>query len=92
MIRDVVFDPVDAGGLRVARYGEPFALLVGQLAYEGSKGPRSRTDWSISGNCYRARNATAVATQQSSFLPSGRFPPGVYVPGGAPGASSVTSV
>jgi len=39
LIRDVGFDPVDAGPLRVARYTEPFALLMGQLAYEGSGGP-----------------------------------------------------
>ena len=35
MIRDVGFDPVDAGPLRIARYTEPFALLVGELAYAG---------------------------------------------------------
>src|SRR6266542_2213780 len=34
LIRDVGFDPVDAGPLRIARYIEPFALLVAQLAYE----------------------------------------------------------
>ena len=39
LIRDAGFDPVDAGPLRIARYTEPFALLVGQLAYEGSGGP-----------------------------------------------------
>ncbi len=39
LIRDVGFDPVDAGPLRVARYMEPFALLVAQLAYEGDGGP-----------------------------------------------------
>ena len=39
LIHDVGFDPVDAGPLRVARYAEPFALLVGQLAYEGDGGP-----------------------------------------------------
>jgi hypothetical protein len=39
LIRDVGFDPVDAGPLRIARYTEPFALLVGQLAYEGEAGP-----------------------------------------------------
>jgi Arabinose-binding domain of AraC transcription regulator, N-term len=36
---DVGFDPVDAGPLRIARYSEPFALLVAQLAYEGRGGP-----------------------------------------------------
>jgi len=39
LIRDVGFDPVDAGPLHIARYTEPFALLVGQLAYEGKGGP-----------------------------------------------------
>lgn len=39
LIRDAGFDPVDAGPLRIARYTEPFALLVGQLAYEGTSGP-----------------------------------------------------
>ena len=39
LISDVGFEPVDAGPLRIARYLEPFALLMGQLAYEGSGGP-----------------------------------------------------
>jgi 8-hydroxy-5-deazaflavin:NADPH oxidoreductase len=39
LIRDVGFDPVDAGPLRIARYTEPFALLVARLAYEGTGGP-----------------------------------------------------
>jgi 8-hydroxy-5-deazaflavin:NADPH oxidoreductase len=39
LIRDVGFDPVDAGPLEIARYTEPFALLVAQLAYEGKGGP-----------------------------------------------------
>ena len=39
LIRDVGFDPVDAGPLRIARYIEPFSLLVAQLAYEGDGGP-----------------------------------------------------
>ena len=39
LIRDVGFDPVDAGPLRIGRYTEPFALLVAQLAYEGEGGP-----------------------------------------------------
>ena len=40
LIRDAGFDAVDAGPLRIARYTEPFALLVAQLAYEGKGGPR----------------------------------------------------
>src|SRR5437667_11957222 len=39
LIRDVGFEAVDAGPLRIARYTEPFALLVAQLAYEGDGGP-----------------------------------------------------
>jgi predicted dinucleotide-binding enzyme len=39
LIRDVGFEPVDAGPLRMARFTEPFALLVAQLAYEGDAGP-----------------------------------------------------
>jgi predicted dinucleotide-binding enzyme len=39
LIRDVGFDPVDAGPLRIARYIEPFSLLVGELAYERSANP-----------------------------------------------------
>jgi hypothetical protein len=39
LIRDAGFDPVDAGPLHIARYTEPFALLVAQLAYEGEGGP-----------------------------------------------------
>jgi predicted dinucleotide-binding enzyme len=39
LIRDVGFDPVDAGPLKIARYTEPFTLLMAQLAYEGDDGP-----------------------------------------------------
>ena len=39
LIRDVGFDPVDAGPLRMARNLEPFTLLIAQLAYEGKEGP-----------------------------------------------------
>lgn len=40
LIRDVGFDPVDAGPLRVARYLEPFGLLVAELAYSGKVNAR----------------------------------------------------
>jgi 8-hydroxy-5-deazaflavin:NADPH oxidoreductase len=39
LIRDIGFNPVDAGPARIARTIEPFALLVAQLAYEGKGGP-----------------------------------------------------
>jgi predicted dinucleotide-binding enzyme len=47
LIRDVGFDPVDVGPLHIARYTEPFALLMGQIAYEGVQGPEMayRVDW-----------------------------------------------
>ena len=47
LIRDVGFDPVDAGPLRSARYLEPFTLLIARLAYEGDRGPELayRFEW-----------------------------------------------
>jgi predicted dinucleotide-binding enzyme len=47
LIRDVGFDPLDAGPLRIARYTEPFTLLIAQLAYEGDRGPELayRFEW-----------------------------------------------
>jgi predicted dinucleotide-binding enzyme len=47
LIRDVGFEPLDAGPLRIARYTEPFTLLIAQLAYEGAKGPELayRFEW-----------------------------------------------
>ena len=47
LIRDVGFDPVDAGPLRIARYTEPFTLLIARLAYEGDEGPELayRFEW-----------------------------------------------
>jgi len=47
LIRDVGFEPVDAGPLRMARYTEPFTLLIAQLAYEGDGGPELayRFEW-----------------------------------------------
>jgi predicted dinucleotide-binding enzyme len=39
LIRDVGFEPVDAGPLRIARYLEPFTLAIAQLAYETDEGP-----------------------------------------------------
>lgn len=39
LIRELGFTPVDAGPLRIARYTEPFALLVAALAYDGDGGP-----------------------------------------------------
>jgi hypothetical protein len=48
LIRDVGFDPLDVGPLRMARYTEPFTLLIAQLAYEGDRGPELayRFEWS----------------------------------------------
>jgi predicted dinucleotide-binding enzyme len=47
LIADAGFEPVDAGPLRMARYTEPFTLLVARLAYEGERGPSMayRFEW-----------------------------------------------
>ena len=47
LIRDAGFEPLDAGPLRIARYTEPFTLLIAQLAYEGDRGPEMayRFEW-----------------------------------------------
>lgn len=47
LIRDVGFDPLDLGPLQMARYTEPLALLVGELAYGGKNGPQLvyRFEW-----------------------------------------------
>jgi predicted dinucleotide-binding enzyme len=47
LISDAGFEPIDAGPLRIARYTEPFTLLVAQLAYEGDRGPAMayRFEW-----------------------------------------------
>lgn len=47
LIDAVGFEPIDAGPLRIARYSEPFTLLVAQLAYEGDRGPELayRFEW-----------------------------------------------
>jgi len=47
LIRDVGFEPVDAGPLRISRFLEPFTLLIAQLAYEGDRGPELayRFEW-----------------------------------------------
>lgn len=47
LIRDVGFEPVDVGPLRIARYMEPFTLLMAQIAYEGEGGPEVayRFEW-----------------------------------------------
>ena len=38
LIRDVGYEPVDVGTLRMARHMEPFAMVVAQLAYGGEWG------------------------------------------------------
>ena len=39
LARNAGFAPVDIGPLTCARYLEPLALLVAQLAYEGDRSP-----------------------------------------------------
>jgi predicted dinucleotide-binding enzyme len=47
LARDIGFEPVDVGSLRMARYSEPFTMLIGWLAYEGPNGPELtyRFEW-----------------------------------------------
>ena len=47
LIRDTGFDPVDAGPLKIARYTEPFTLLIARLAYDLDRGPELayRFEW-----------------------------------------------
>jgi len=47
LIHDAGFDPLDVGPLRIARYTEPFTLLMGQIAYELDRGPEVayRLEW-----------------------------------------------
>jgi predicted dinucleotide-binding enzyme len=39
LIRDVGYEPVDVGALRMSRYLEPFAMVVAQLAYSREWSP-----------------------------------------------------
>ena len=39
LIRDVGFNPLDAGALSTARYVEPCSLLLAEIAYSGADGP-----------------------------------------------------
>jgi len=47
LIGDIGFDPLDIGALRMARYAEPFSMIIAQIAYSGGKGPRVayRFEW-----------------------------------------------
>ena len=47
MIEDVGFDPIDIGGLEMARYSEPFTFIIAQQAYETKRGPALayRLEW-----------------------------------------------
>jgi 8-hydroxy-5-deazaflavin:NADPH oxidoreductase len=39
LIADVGFEPVDIGKLRMARYSEPYTMIIAQQAYETDRGP-----------------------------------------------------
>jgi predicted dinucleotide-binding enzyme len=39
LIADVGFEAVDIGALRMARYSEPFTMIIAQQAYETDRGP-----------------------------------------------------
>lgn len=40
LIRDVGYEPLDAGPLRTARFAEPFAMVTAELAYSQPGGPK----------------------------------------------------
>jgi 8-hydroxy-5-deazaflavin:NADPH oxidoreductase len=65
LIRDVGFDPVDAGPLKMARNLEPFTLLIAQLAYEGKEGPEL---------AYRFERFPGSRAQARAFLVPGKRP------------------
>jgi 8-hydroxy-5-deazaflavin:NADPH oxidoreductase len=56
LMRDVGFDPVDAGPLQIARYTEPFAMLVAQLAYSGKEGAELSYRFERFGNARETHN------------------------------------
>jgi 8-hydroxy-5-deazaflavin:NADPH oxidoreductase len=62
LIREIGFEPVDAGPLRIARFTEPFALLVAQLAYEGQQRPGA----SVSNRAVSEGSAPEVTTCPNS--------------------------
>ena len=39
LIRDIGFEPLEAGGLRTGRFAEPFAMVTAELAYAQPGGP-----------------------------------------------------
>ena len=39
LIGDVGFEPIDIGALRMARFSEPFTMIIAQQAYETDRGP-----------------------------------------------------
>ena len=39
LITDVGFEPIDIGALRMARFSEPFTMIIAQQAYETDRGP-----------------------------------------------------
>lgn len=47
LITDLGFEPLDLGALRMARYTEPMAMVVAELAYNGDKGSEMsyRFEW-----------------------------------------------
>src|SRR5207247_11123686 len=69
LIRDVGFDPIDAGPLRIARYTEPFTLLIAQLAYEGDEGQELgyRFEWLGHEDSMRCDDASCDALHTSSM-------------------------
>jgi len=75
LIRDVGFDPVDAGLLRVARYTEPFTLLIAnsrtratevRSSRTASSGSRRRDSYLLHGGCTPTERAYAISCPRCS--------------------------
>src|SRR5690348_15351006 len=65
-IRDLGFDPIDVGPLRMARHTEPLAVLVAQLAYAGFV-MRVSSNGSLRCCCCVALNLKSEVKSSSSF-------------------------
>jgi predicted dinucleotide-binding enzyme len=67
LIRDIGFEPLDAGPLRIARFAEPFTLLIAQLAYNLDRGPELayRFEWLGQERTQPTRSAAASMSKRA---------------------------
>ena len=77
LIRDVGFDPADAGPLRIARYTEPFALLVAQLDLDRAPVDEGGEEAAVEKMTDRQQHPVAIEGEE--FLPTCAISKSVYV-------------